>query len=198
MTASPARRGRPRSFDRDEALRQAMHVFWQNGYDGTTMAQLTGAMGIESPSIYAAFGSKEGLFREAVKLYVASEAGPAWQALERIPDLKTAIGTMLSLSIEAFVATEPQRGCLVLLGADLPGGGNDRIRAFLRTERRGLREQLVKRLAQEPSAKSSDPAALAECILAFFSGLAIAAVDGTDKAALTRTAELFCDRMFAS
>jgi len=59
-------RGRPRSFDRDAALRSAMKLFWKLGYEGASMAALTKAMGINAPSLYAAFGSKEGLFKEAV------------------------------------------------------------------------------------------------------------------------------------
>ena len=71
-----ARTGRPRSFDRAEALRQAMTVFWRLGYEGTTLEDLQAAMGgISPPSMYAAFGSKENLFREAVELYATTEGG---------------------------------------------------------------------------------------------------------------------------
>ncbi|BCJ58121.1 hypothetical protein Jiend_15430 [Micromonospora endophytica] len=68
-----AQRGRPRSFDRDVALRRAMEVFWRHGYQGASMTALTAAMGINSPSLYAAFGSKEALFRAAVALYNTTE-----------------------------------------------------------------------------------------------------------------------------
>ena len=64
-----AERGRPRNFDRAQALQKAMEVFWSKGYEGASLTDLTEAMGINSPSLYGAFGSKEGLFREAVELY---------------------------------------------------------------------------------------------------------------------------------
>ncbi|WP_183029957.1 TetR/AcrR family transcriptional regulator [Altericroceibacterium spongiae] len=201
MTQSPSiRRGRPRSFDRDKALREAMLLFWENGYEGTSMAQLVEAMGIVSPSIYAAFGSKEDLFREAVRLYVATEVEPAWQALDEITDVQQAVRTMLLGSIEAFVATRPQRGCLVVLGSGLLGGADDTIRDFLREQRQHFRDRLVKCLQRAIDAGTfrpdNDPWVLADCVLAFFAGLTIEAVDGAEKAALRESAELFCLRMF--
>jgi AcrR family transcriptional regulator len=165
------------------------------------MAQLVDAMGIGgSPSIYAAFGSKEDLFREAVGLYVRSEAGAAWQVLEEIADVRSAMRTLFQNSIEAFVASAAPRGCLVVLGAGHLGGASETVRNLLRDERRRFRNRLVLRLSRAiedgdiPS--RLDPEALAECILAFFSGLAIEAVDGAPKAVLHASAELFCDRLF--
>ncbi|WP_372747152.1 TetR/AcrR family transcriptional regulator, partial [Litorivivens sp.] len=118
ITSTPAaRRGRPRAFDREAALEKAMQAFWARGYDGTSMAQLVEAMGINSPSIYAAFGSKEGLFFEAVELYISSEVGPVWRVLEEAGDTASAIQAMLFALIDVFFATEPSRGCLIGLGA---------------------------------------------------------------------------------
>ncbi|EME00457.1 MULTISPECIES: TetR/AcrR family transcriptional regulator [Pseudomonadota] len=198
----PARpRGRPRNFDRDQALRQAMQVFWTHGYEGTSMLQLVEAMGIGSPSIYAAFGSKEALFREAVGFYIASEAESAWQALERIDDTRQAVRGLLFASIDAFVATDPPRGCLIVLGAAHLGSADDSVRGFLREQRRRFRARLVARLeravAEGDLRPDSDPAALAECVLTFFAGLAIEAVDGVPESALRQSAQLFCQRLFA-
>ena len=196
----PVRRGRPRSFDRDEALRRAMQVFWAHGYEGTSMTQLVEAMGIVSPSIYAAFGSKEDLFREAVELYVNVEVEPAWGVLDQVADVRMAVLTMLLSAIDAFVATDPQRGCLVMAGSNLLGDADDSVRAFLRGQRRQFRNRLVNRLAlgvetgDLPS--DCDPAMLGECILAFFGGLSIEAVDGVEKTMLQNTAKLFCERLF--
>jgi AcrR family transcriptional regulator len=76
-------RGRPRTFDREAALRRAMEVFWAKGFDTCSMADLVDAMGINSPSLYAAFGSKEDLYREAVELYTDAEGGAALRQLRR-------------------------------------------------------------------------------------------------------------------
>jgi len=100
--ALPVRRGRPRNFDRNQVLLKAMQTFWENGYEGTSMTQLVDAMGIGSPSIYAAFGSKEELFREAVELYVASEANAAWWALDQIENTQQAVQATFFASIDAF------------------------------------------------------------------------------------------------
>jgi AcrR family transcriptional regulator len=99
--------GRPRSFDRTAALRRAMEVFWARDYDGTSMADLTRAMGINSPSLYAAFGSKANLFREALELYAAAEGTDIWQALDEVPRAKAAIELFLRRSAESF--TRPGR-----------------------------------------------------------------------------------------
>ncbi|WP_319518615.1 TetR/AcrR family transcriptional regulator [uncultured Martelella sp.] len=193
------RRGRPRNFDRDEALQRAMQVFWAHGYEGTSMTQLIEAMGIASPSIYAAFGSKEQLFREAVDLYVTSEAEPSWGALDRIGDVRQALRTMLFASIDLFVATDAPRGCLVILGATHLGTSNMTVRTILRNQRGRFRDRLVKRLTRAIEdgdlSGDTDLTALADAILAFFSGLAIEAVDGATKAKLRAAADLFCQRL---
>ncbi|MGH7005174.1 MAG: TetR/AcrR family transcriptional regulator, partial [Alphaproteobacteria bacterium] len=76
-------RGRPRAFDCDAALESAMRVFWEKGYDGASMADLTGAMRINAPSLYAAFGSKAGLFQAAVELYGRKVGLRIWEALPK-------------------------------------------------------------------------------------------------------------------
>ena len=91
-----AERGRPRNFDRAQALRKAMEVFWSKGYEGASLTDLTAAMGINSPSLYGAFGSKEGLFREAVQLYRDTDGAASRRALT---DADTARDAVQGLSL---------------------------------------------------------------------------------------------------
>src|SRR5882724_2067699 len=91
-----SRTGRPREFDRDEALQRAMELFWAQGYEGTTLAYLQKAMGgITAPSFYAAFGSKEALFKEAVELYCKTEGAPIVKALAEAPTTRASIEGLL-------------------------------------------------------------------------------------------------------
>ena len=114
-----ASRGRPRSFDRAAALRQAMAVFWQRGYEGTSLGDLTAAMGINRPSLYAAFGCKEALFHEAVALYDAVEGGATARALQDEPTARAAVEAMLCDNAEAYAAPDKPPGCMIVLGAML-------------------------------------------------------------------------------
>lgn len=177
-----------------------MLTFWSHGYEGTSMTGLVEAMGISSPSIYGTFGSKEELFREAVELYIAEEANPAWKVLEETDDTRLAIQRLLLGAIDAFAASDPPRGCLVVLGAAHMGGSNETVRAFLRKQRKQFYTRIEKRIQRgihngDISARSNAKI-FAGCIIAFFSGLAIEAVDGVEKAALRRSAELFCTQLF--
>lgn len=110
-----ALRGRPRSFDRDLALERAMEVFWSKGYDGAQLTDLTAAIGITPPSFYAAFGTKEMAFREAVDLYVATVGSVPMRALEDAATVRDGIRSMLAGSIDVALSTKPG-GCLLILG----------------------------------------------------------------------------------
>jgi AcrR family transcriptional regulator len=111
-----ATRGRPRSFDREEALRRAMELFWQRGYESTSIADPTDVMGIHSPSPYAAFGSKEALFREAVELYDAREGEVTRRAFAE-PTARAAVEAMLRGNADTFADPATPTGCMVVLGS---------------------------------------------------------------------------------
>ena len=200
MTKTPAaRRGRPRTFDRDAALRSAMNVFWQHGFDGASMTQLVDAMQINSPSIYAAFGSKEDLFREAVELYVASDGGATMRALTGDGDVRDALRSMLAETIQTFTRHDEPRGCLIVLGARHLGPVGDPVRTFLRDQRERIRILLVERLLKAKQkgelGAEADEETLATCVMTFLNGISIETVDGASQPTLLAAAALFVDRL---
>jgi AcrR family transcriptional regulator len=105
---------RPRSFDRDVALEQAMLAFWENGYEQTSIGDLTGAMGIAAPSLYAAFGDKRRLFDEAVARYQSSPGMVVANGLAEQPTARAAIAAMLHAAATAYAAPGHPRGCFVV------------------------------------------------------------------------------------
>ncbi len=130
-----ARSGRPRGFDRDEALQRAMKVFWEKGYDNASMPELTKAMGINAPSLYAAFGSKASLFREAVSLYAEKQAKAIWSYLDDAPTAREGISAVLHTSAEEFSRSGEPRGCLVVL-AGIQGTSDPEVCAELKARRK--------------------------------------------------------------
>lgn len=106
-------RGRPRAFDEEAALESAMRVFWAAGYEGASVPMLTDAMGISAQSLYAAFGSKEALYRKAIAAYVTTIGGFAARALEEEPDAIKAVVRVLRDAAITFTRTEGIPGCMI-------------------------------------------------------------------------------------
>lgn len=186
-----ATRGRPRSFDRAEALRKAMEVFWDRGYDGASMADLTRAMGINSPSLYAAFGSKAALFREAVDLYAATEGAVGRCALAE-GTAREAVRGLLRGTVEGLTAAGRPRGCMIVLGA-CQGGAPDagegaEADALLRARRSGAVEDVRRRLRRGLEQGDVPPGTDVEALTAFYAtvlqGLSLRARDGASRAEL--------------
>jgi AcrR family transcriptional regulator len=141
-----ATRGRPRSFDRDMALRRAIEVFWAKGYEGAQLVDLTAAMGINPPSFYAAFGSKEALFREALDLYLATDGASSMQALETHATARRSILGMLTASAEIALASPGGGGCMLILGLVNGLSENDGLRRHLADLRRETIDRIRQRL----------------------------------------------------
>jgi AcrR family transcriptional regulator len=188
-----AARGRPREFDRDKALAKAMDIFWRKGFESTSIADLTAALELNPPSLYAAFGSKEKLFREALDLYGESGGAGIWNHLESAPTAKEAIHYLLRATAEAFTAEEPSRGCMVVLSALQMEGGNTAICEELAERRRNNVQLIEDRLKQAISAGELLPETRTADIASYFvtvqHGMSIQARDGASRENLLAVAD---------
>ncbi len=179
------RRGRPLSFDREAALEQAMQLFWRHGFEATSVAELTTAMGITPPSLYAAFGDKKALFREAVARYLAVPATgiyPPATAREAARDL-------LRAAAVRFTGEDTPAGCLIASAAASCSPAAADIQAELAAVRRRTETWLRERAIQD----GIDPGraeALAAHVLAIVQGLSTLARDGADRDKLLRVVEI--------
>src|SRR5271155_1707756 len=122
--------GRPRAFDIDEALDRALKVFWQKGYEGASLPDLTKAMGINRPSLYAAFGNKEALFRKAIDRYVAGPACHVGEALKE-PTARAVVERLLRGTIDLVTDSRTPWGCFRVKSALACGDTADAIRQDL-------------------------------------------------------------------
>jgi AcrR family transcriptional regulator len=181
-----AGRGRPRSFDRDAALRRAMELFWTQGYDGTSLADLTKVMGINAPSLYAAFGCKEALFREAATLYTNTIGGVTIRALDAGKTARESVDAMLRAAVELPRGHLPT-GCLVVHGAPNRHTDSEGAHSHLAALRRQTQAQIVARLkrgvAEGDIASGADLAAIAGFYTTVLHGLAVQSRDGTPRQA---------------
>jgi AcrR family transcriptional regulator len=193
--AASKRRGRPRAFDRHAALTRAMETFWLKGFDGCAISDLTAAMNINSPSLYAAFGSKEDLFREAVDLYVTLEGDATRSALEGPRNIRDALATMLKRSVDMFTRGPEPRGCMVMLGTLNVGADQKELRDLLRNRQRQILDVISKRLALAVDdgeiASSVDIDALSMTCAVLFTGLAVHAYDGAGRTKLNSAIDTF-------
>ena len=192
--ASPSRpRGRPRAFDRDDALDRAMLLFWNRGYEATSVSELTDAMGITPPSLYAAFGDKKRLFFEAVDRYQAGPGSFAQRALTDEPTAERAIQRLFADTIDSFCDPKHPKGCMVVLAAtnckaesgDIIGELANRRRAA----ERAIRERIAAGRAAGELSAGVDVDALAGLVVTILYGLSIKARDGASRAALCKIAE---------
>lgn len=185
-------KGRPREFDVDQALAAALRVFWSKGYEGASMADLTDAMGITKPSLYAAFGNKEALFNKALDLYQAEKLAYMGRALEA-PTARGVAERLLRGALEMQTATEGPCGCLSVISS-----------VACSTEAESIREQVVARSAAAKKAlldrferakidgdlpADADPQGLSSYLTAVMQGMAVQAGAGASRAELERLVE---------
>lgn len=186
-----ARMGRPRNFDRDQAVDQALHLFWQHGYDATSLAQLKAGLGggISAPSFYAAFGSKEALFDECVQRYLATYAQVTECLWEETLPPRQAIETALRQSARMQCEDGHPKGCMVALGVmSAPSPENSRVADALTQSRLRTRAGIVacvKRAVQAGQLPDTTiPAVMATVFDSFLQGVSILARDNVPHATI--------------
>ena len=186
-------RGRPRGFDSDAALDRAVEVFWQRGYEGASLGELTSAMGINKPSLYAAFGNKEQLFRRAVTRYAAEDMAYARDALHESSAYQVA-DALLRGNVEAVTRPGRPAGCLSLQGGTSGSADNGDVPAFLAAKRLAGEQRLADRfhvaVADEDLRPDTDPAALARFVMSVADGHAIRAAAGVLRDELLASVEI--------
>lgn len=187
----PAPVGRPRDFDEDVALGRAMELFWRKGYDGTSLSELTDVMDINKPSLYAAFGNKESLFRKALDRYEGERVGAAVKALGE-PVARDAIEQLLLVTIDTQTDPKTPPGCLVVQGA-LPNGEKGDLVALELVKRRAatqsaIRQRLERAKSEGDLPAGTKPADLARFVFTVIEGLAAQARDGATREELRRVA----------
>jgi AcrR family transcriptional regulator len=160
---------RPRSFDRDAALEQAMILFWERGYEETSIGDLTAAMGIGAPSLYAAFGDKRSLFEAAAERYDSEPDGPIAASLGE-PTARAAVDRMLAAAADAYTAPGRPAGCFV---TSEPLLGERRAAA-----RELIRARLHEGLAAGELPDGTDVDALTDYVAAVIAGMSSRARDG--------------------
>ncbi len=185
--------GRPRGFDIDEVLDDALGVFLENGYEGAHLGDLTRAMGLNPPSLYAAFGSKEGLFRQVLDRYLDQRDALLHHALAA-PTAYETVERLLTGSAERQTPEDRAPGCLLVHGALACADQTDSIRDELKHCRRTGELALAERLSRARTAadlpEGADPDGLARYVYAVLNGMAVQAAGGASRAELLSTVAL--------
>ena len=193
MATAAGRMGRPRGFREEEALEAAMRVFWEKGYEGTSLDDLTAAMQINRSSLYSTFGDKEKLFRLVMQRYAAGPMSFLAAALKR-PTAREAVETLWRETVKFLADRTHPRGCLSLQGGLTCGNGAEGIKQAMIQWRRGGLLQIQKRLQQAKKqgdlAKDIDPKDLARLISIVMNGLGVQAVNGATQAEMNRAVAL--------
>ncbi|HYO96655.1 MAG TPA: TetR/AcrR family transcriptional regulator [Polyangiaceae bacterium] len=189
----PARTGRPRSFDEDEALERAMTIFWQKGYEATSVSDLTAALGISPPSLYAAFGNKESLFERVLTRYAN---GPARYVIDALaaPTAREVAERRLHGAVEATCDPSRPRGCLAVQAAarsaDPSSSVVQKLVAFCDRAHVAYVKRFERARKEGDLPKAADPAALARYVSTVAQGISIQAASGARRAELRQVAAI--------
>lgn len=184
-------RGRPRSFDRDAALDAAMRLFWERGYEATSIADLTRELGIGAPSLYAAFGDKRTLFDEVVAAYGARYADFAAVALTEEPSAGAAVRRILREAAAIYTDPAHPKGCMVLSAA--VNTASDEVAEALRQRREAGLALFESRIRADVAAGAlpagTDACGLARYVAAVLQGMSQQSRDGAGRKEMEALAE---------
>jgi AcrR family transcriptional regulator len=185
--------GRPREFDAEKALHLAMELFWRKGYEGTSLSDLTSTLGITRPSLYAAFGNKEALFRTVLDRYEARAGSYRLHALAA-PTARAVAQRLLAGAVELHGDRRNPAGCLGVQGALACGDEADPIRRELISRRLAgqdaIRRRLKRAKADGDLPADADPAGLASYLSALIYGMAVQAAGGASRKELKSIADV--------
>jgi AcrR family transcriptional regulator len=185
--------GRPRTFDADEALDRALDVFWRKGYEGASLDDLTEAMGINRPSLYAAFGSKDELFRRAIERYVEGPAACLEDAFDE-PSARAVVERLWRQSVDLVTQPRGPRGCFLVQSALACHNASDSVRRELAKRRKDLITALCERferaVVEGDWPKKADVDGLARYVTAVMHGLAVQAAGGAKREDLNGVVDL--------
>jgi AcrR family transcriptional regulator len=186
--------GRPRAFDTDKALDRALAIFWRDGYEGASLPALTRAMGINRPSLYAAFGNKEALFRKAVDRYERVPAGYAPRALKE-PTAREVVEALLKGIVALLTRPQNPGGCLMVQGALACGENAKRVRGELASRRAAgvaaMRRRFQRAIDEGDLPPSADASVLGRFVATVMHGLAVQAASGASRKELLRVKDMF-------
>lgn len=184
MSETIKKKGRPLSFDRQDALQKAMLLFWQHGYEATSLNDITAALGVKPSSVYSAFGDKKGLFLDAIGLYLA---GPVTSdsIIDEAPSARAAACELLRVAAIGFTGKDTPPGCLLASSAISCSDSANDVRLELAAIRRAiearLRAKILASIEQQALPDDTDADSLAAMTMAVIQGMSTLARDGATR-----------------
>src|SRR5258708_2152738 len=190
---SPKKMGRPRAFCEMTALDAAMRVFWEKGYEGATLDDLTRAMEINRSSLYSSFGDKEQLFRQVIARYAGGQGAYVYEALKQ-PTARAVVETLLRETVKLLGDPTHPRGCLSLQGGLACGSGAEAVNQAMIDWRKSGEAEIRKRMqrarADGDLPAHVNPKDLARYVSILLNGLAVQAANGATQVEMSRAVEL--------
>ena len=196
---SPRPRGRPRAFDRDAALGLARRTFWQLGYEGASIADLTAAMGITPQSLYAAFKSKADLYRETLSQYRRTDGAYVWRAIEEEPTAASAFRRVLAEAARQYARRDLPPGCMMSTGITSCAEENRAVAEHVSVMRQEalarFRARIEKGMEEGDAPPGIDALTTARFLQTVIQGMSIQARDGASEADLAAVADMAAEQL---